>query len=95
MIRAFPGGRPSPTCPSTAPCARTGSPVASGPRQTPLAAGSVDWFTPGTIRRAVNHSGLTVVVVMANAGLPEAGDAVMTFPRTSSPTRTATSGPPP
>jgi mannose-6-phosphate isomerase-like protein (cupin superfamily) len=52
----------------------------SGLRETPLEAGSTVWFTPGTIHRAVNHGGLRVVVVMANAGLPEAGDAVMTFP---------------
>ncbi|MDQ7909899.1 cupin domain-containing protein [Phytohabitans sp. ZYX-F-186] len=52
----------------------------SGLRETPLQPGSVVWFTPGTIHRAVNRGGLTVVVVMANAGLPEAGDAVMTFP---------------
>ncbi|MDI1460832.1 cupin domain-containing protein [Catellatospora sp. KI3] len=53
---------------------------ASGFRQTPLRAGSTVWFTPGTIHRAVNHDDLQVVVVMQNAGLPEAGDAVMTFP---------------
>ncbi|WP_428966075.1 cupin domain-containing protein [Micromonospora fluostatini] len=53
---------------------------ASGFRETPLWAGSTVWFTPGTIHRAVNHSDLQVVVVMQNAGLPEAGDAVMTFP---------------
>lgn len=52
----------------------------SGFRETPLAAGSVVWFTPGTIHRAVNHRDLRVVVLMSNAGLPEAGDAVMTFP---------------
>jgi mannose-6-phosphate isomerase-like protein (cupin superfamily) len=52
----------------------------TGLRETPLKAGSTVWFTPGTIHRAVNDSGLRVVVVMANAGLPEAGDAVMTFP---------------
>ncbi|MGI5149378.1 cupin domain-containing protein [Plantactinospora sp. CA-294935] len=52
----------------------------SGPRETPLEPGSTVWFTPGTIHRAINHGGLRVVVVMANAGLPEAGDAVMTFP---------------
>ncbi|WP_368732718.1 cupin domain-containing protein [Microbacterium sp. ZXX196] len=52
----------------------------SGFRETPLAAGSVVWFTPGTIHRAVNHGALTAVVLMSNAGLPEAGDAVMTFP---------------
>ncbi|MFI7610555.1 cupin domain-containing protein [Nonomuraea terrae] len=52
----------------------------NGPRETELRAGSTVWFTPGTIHRAVNHGGLEVVVVMSNAGLPEAGDAVMTFP---------------
>ncbi|MEU4746339.1 cupin domain-containing protein, partial [Actinosynnema sp. NPDC023658] len=51
-----------------------------GYREIPLARGSVVWFTPGTIHRAVNHGGLRVVVLMDNAGLPEAGDAVMTFP---------------
>lgn len=48
--------------------------------ETALEAGSVVWFTPGTIHRAVNRGGLKVVVLMSNAGLPEAGDAVMTFP---------------
>ena len=52
----------------------------SGARETPLEPGSVVWFTPGTIHRAVNHGDLRVLVVMGNAGLPEAGDAVMTFP---------------
>lgn len=51
-----------------------------GYRETALAVGSVVWFTPGTIHRAVNGGGLQVVVVMSNAGLPEAGDAVLTFP---------------
>ncbi|GAB7036991.1 MULTISPECIES: cupin domain-containing protein [Catenuloplanes] len=53
---------------------------ASGFRETPLRAGSLIWFTPGVIHRAVNHGDLQVLVVMSNAGLPEAGDAVMTFP---------------
>lgn len=52
----------------------------SGFRQTELRPGSTVWFTPGTIHRAINRGGLEVVVVMQNAGLPEAGDAVMTFP---------------
>ncbi|MFC7534125.1 cupin domain-containing protein [Actinoplanes sp. GCM10030250] len=52
----------------------------SGHRTTPLAEGQTVWFTPGTIHRAVNHGDLRVIVVMSNAGLPEAGDAVMTFP---------------
>ncbi|MGN8026357.1 cupin domain-containing protein [Microbacterium sp. 22242] len=53
---------------------------ADGFRETALHAGSVVWFTPGTIHRAVNRGGLQVMVLMSNAGLPEAGDAVMTFP---------------
>lgn len=53
---------------------------ADGFRETPLSAGSVVWFTPGTIHRAVNRGDLRVVVLMSNAGLPEAGDAVLTFP---------------
>ncbi|WP_049575183.1 cupin domain-containing protein [Nonomuraea sp. SBT364] len=52
----------------------------NGFRESELSAGSTIWFTPGTIHRAVNRGGLEVVVVMQNAGLPEAGDAVMTFP---------------
>ena len=52
----------------------------SGFRETALREGSVVWFTPGTIHRAVNRGGLRAVVLMGNAGLPEAGDAVMTFP---------------
>ncbi|WP_188189990.1 cupin domain-containing protein [Nonomuraea sp. SYSU D8015] len=52
----------------------------NGLRETELSAGSTVWFTPGTIHRAINKGGLEVVVVMSNAGLPEAGDAVMTFP---------------
>lgn len=52
----------------------------SGFRVTQLAPGVVVWFTPGTVHRAVNTGDLRVVVLMSNAGLPEAGDAVMTFP---------------
>jgi mannose-6-phosphate isomerase-like protein (cupin superfamily) len=52
-----------------------------GYRETPLEPGSFAWFTPGTIHRLVNDSGdLEIVVLMANAGLPEAGDMVITFP---------------
>jgi len=52
-----------------------------GYRETPLEAGSFAWFTPGTIHRLLNDSGdLEIVVIMANAGLPEAGDMVITFP---------------
>lgn len=45
-----------------------------------LAPGALVWFAPGVIHRAVNDGGLEVRVIMQDAGLPEAGDAVMTFP---------------
>lgn len=51
-----------------------------GVRETELRPGSVVWFTPGTVHRAINEHELKVLVLMDNAGLPEAGDAVMTFP---------------
>ncbi len=54
--------------------------TSEGLRKTPLHAGDAVWFTPGTIHRAVNTGELRVQVVMQNDGLPEAGDAVMTFP---------------
>ena len=54
----------------------------SGLEYTVLHPGVVAWFGPGAIHRAVNLDGaLRVVVVMQNSGLPEAGDAVLTFPR--------------
>ncbi|HLT11074.1 MAG TPA: cupin domain-containing protein [Micromonosporaceae bacterium] len=46
----------------------------------PLAEGTVLWFTPGTVHRLVTNGDLEILVVMQNAGLPEAGDAVLTFP---------------
>lgn len=60
-----------------------------GPAQDPLCPGDVLWFGPGTVHRLVNAEDLELVVVMQNAGLPEAGDAglpeagdaVLTFPR--------------
>lgn len=52
-----------------------------GAEEHPLAAGDVLWFSPGTVHRLVNDGDLRLLVVMSNAGLPEAGDAVMTFPR--------------
>jgi mannose-6-phosphate isomerase-like protein (cupin superfamily) len=52
----------------------------SGYTETPLAPGGLLWFTPGTVHRLVNTSGdLQVLAIMQN-GLPEAGDAVLTFP---------------
>jgi mannose-6-phosphate isomerase-like protein (cupin superfamily) len=45
-----------------------------------LAPGSVLWFSPGTVHRLVNSGALEILTLMQNAGLPEAGDAVLTFP---------------
>ncbi|KPI11171.1 Cupin 2 conserved barrel domain protein [Actinobacteria bacterium OK074] len=52
----------------------------SGYEVTPLAAGTVAWFAPGTIHRLVNEDDLRITVLMQNSGLPEAGDAVLTLP---------------
>ncbi|MEU0031593.1 cupin domain-containing protein [Streptomyces sp. NPDC006335] len=54
--------------------------TASGYEETPLQAGTVAWFTPGTIHRLVNEGDLRITVLMQNSGLPEAGDAVLTLP---------------
>jgi mannose-6-phosphate isomerase-like protein (cupin superfamily) len=51
-----------------------------GYAETPLRPGDCLWFTPGTIHRLVNHGDLRLAIVMQNAGLPEHGDAVLTFP---------------
>jgi mannose-6-phosphate isomerase-like protein (cupin superfamily) len=53
---------------------------ADGFEETRLTPSSVVWFDPGVIHRLVNDGGLRLLVVMQNSGLPEAGDAVMTFP---------------
>jgi mannose-6-phosphate isomerase-like protein (cupin superfamily) len=53
---------------------------ANGYDETPLDSGSVVWFDPGTIHRLVNDDDLQILTLMSNSGLPEAGDAVMTFP---------------
>lgn len=54
--------------------------TAHGFEEKRLRRGSIIWFTPGTIHRAVNDGGLSLIVLMSNAGLPEAGDAVLSFP---------------
>jgi mannose-6-phosphate isomerase-like protein (cupin superfamily) len=53
---------------------------ADGYRDMPLRPGTVAWFTPGTVHRMVQGGDLRVTVLMQNSGLPEAGDAVFTFP---------------
>lgn len=54
--------------------------TASSYQVTPLRAGEVAWFTPGTIHRLINLDRLRITVLMQNSGLPEAGDAVLTLP---------------
>jgi mannose-6-phosphate isomerase-like protein (cupin superfamily) len=51
-----------------------------GYRDIPLGPGSLAWFTPGTVHRMVQGGDLRITVLMQNNGLPEAGDAVFTFP---------------
>jgi mannose-6-phosphate isomerase-like protein (cupin superfamily) len=53
--------------------------LAGGFQQTPLEPGALVSFTPGTIHRLVNEGDLEIYVLMSNAGLPEAGDMVITF----------------
>ena len=53
--------------------------TAAGFAERPLESGAFVWFTPGTIHRLVNEDDLEILVLMANAGLPEAGDMVITF----------------
>jgi mannose-6-phosphate isomerase-like protein (cupin superfamily) len=52
----------------------------SGYEEVPLEPGAFVWFTAGTIHRLVNSGDLEILVLMQNAGLPEAGDMVITFP---------------
>lgn len=52
----------------------------AGWAEVPLEPGTFVWFTPGTVHRLVNHGDLEILVLMGNAGLPEAGDLVLTFP---------------
>ncbi|ASU78859.1 cupin [Actinopolyspora erythraea] len=52
----------------------------AGYREDELSPGVVVWFEPGTVHRMVGHEALRVTVLMQNSGLPEAGDAVFTFP---------------
>jgi mannose-6-phosphate isomerase-like protein (cupin superfamily) len=54
--------------------------TSAGYDEVPLEPGAFVWFTPGTIHRLVNGGGLEILVLMGNAGLPEAGDMVITFP---------------
>jgi hypothetical protein len=51
-----------------------------GFEEVPLRPMDVVWFTPGIIHRLINDGDLQMLVLMQNSGLPEAGDAVFTFP---------------
>ena len=54
---------------------------AQGFQETILEPGKLLWFSPGVIHRLINLDGhLEILVVMQNAGLPEAGDFVLVFP---------------
>jgi mannose-6-phosphate isomerase-like protein (cupin superfamily) len=54
---------------------------AAGFKELALEPGRLLWFTPGLIHRLINLDGrLEILVLMQNAGLPEAGDFVLTFP---------------
>lgn len=53
--------------------------AADGFNRTPIAKGSLVWFTPGTVHRLINRGDLEIFVIMQNSGLPEAGDLVITF----------------
>jgi hypothetical protein len=54
--------------------------ASDGYAETPLTPLTVAWFSPGVVHRLVNDDGLQILVVMQNSGLPETGDAVLTFP---------------
>lgn len=52
-----------------------------GEQRFELRPGEVVWFEPGVIHRLVNRDRrLEILCVMQNAGLPETGDALLTFP---------------
>jgi mannose-6-phosphate isomerase-like protein (cupin superfamily) len=54
---------------------------AGGFKELSLEPGRLVWFTPGLIHRLINLDGrLEILVLMQNAGLPEAGDFLLTFP---------------
>ena len=63
--------------------AGAGSVQTLGPQgfaQTQLVPGALLWLSLGVVHRLVNDGGLEILVIMSHAGLPEAGDAVLTFP---------------
>jgi hypothetical protein len=52
----------------------------AGYEETPLTAGALVTFGPGTVHRLMNpHDDLEIYVLMSDAGLSEAGDMVLTL----------------
>jgi mannose-6-phosphate isomerase-like protein (cupin superfamily) len=54
--------------------------LAGGYQRLELQPGDGVQFDPGVVHRLVNDGELEILVLMQNAGLPENGDAVFTFP---------------
>lgn len=54
--------------------------LADGYQRLDLQPGDAVQFDPGVVHRIVNEGDLELLVLMQNAGLPENGDAVFTFP---------------
>jgi mannose-6-phosphate isomerase-like protein (cupin superfamily) len=54
--------------------------LADGYQRLDLGTGDAVQFDPGVVHRIVNDGELEILVLMQNAGLPENGDAVFTFP---------------
>lgn len=54
--------------------------LGDGYQRLDLRPGDAVQFDPGVVHRIVNDGGLEILVLMQNAGLPENGDAVFTFP---------------
>lgn len=54
--------------------------LSNGYQRLDLQAGDAVQFDPGVVHRIVNEGELEILVLMQNAGLPEHGDAVFTFP---------------
>lgn len=54
--------------------------LSEGFQRLPLGPGDAVQFEPGVVHRLINEQNLEILVFMQNAGLPENGDAVFTFP---------------
>lgn len=54
--------------------------LSNGYQHLELRPGDALQFDPGVVHRIVNEAELEILVLMQNAGLPEKGDAVFTFP---------------